>query len=46
MGLVPNNIEIFIEPIPIVPGDKQKLWQAFKNILENAVIHGNPKRSK
>jgi len=40
--IIPNGVELIQQIIPIVYGDKQKLRQAFKNILENAIIHGKP----
>jgi signal transduction histidine kinase len=40
--IVPNGVELIQQIIPIVYGDKQKLRQAFKNILENAILHGKP----
>ena len=43
---IPNYIETSLQTIPIVYGDKQKLKQAFANILKNAGIHGRPKRIK
>jgi signal transduction histidine kinase len=39
-----NGIEIEKEPLPIVMGDRQKIYQIFKNLLENAKIHGKPSK--
>jgi signal transduction histidine kinase len=32
-----------LDKLPIVLGDHQKLYQVFKNLFENAVVHGKPK---
>ncbi len=45
-NVVPENINVSIQSIPMVNGDRQKLTQAIKNILENAVIHGKPQNIK
>lgn len=37
-----NGTKINIGEMPIVKGDSQKIYQIFKNLLENAQIHGKP----
>ncbi|MHA2365211.1 MAG: PAS domain S-box protein [Candidatus Hodarchaeales archaeon] len=37
-----EEIEFIIDNLPIVNGDYEKIVQIFKNLLENAVIHGKP----
>ncbi|MFW9991822.1 MAG: PAS domain-containing sensor histidine kinase [Candidatus Odinarchaeota archaeon] len=41
---IPSGIKFSLDRLPIVPGDKEKLYQAFKNIIENAVRHGSPSK--
>lgn len=40
--IVPKNIELRIVDFPLVKGESEKIFQIFKNLLENAVVHGNP----
>ncbi|MHA1198696.1 MAG: PAS domain S-box protein [Candidatus Heimdallarchaeaceae archaeon] len=40
---IPSNIQFSTTPLFSVKADKEKLSQIFKNILENAVIHGQPR---
>ena len=44
--IVPKHITVNIDGLPAVYADKYRLYQVFKNILENAVIHGNPDQIK
>ena len=44
--IIPKNIYVDIHGLPSVHADKYRLYQVWKNILENAVIHGNPKHIK
>lgn len=44
--IVPKHIDVNISSLPSVTADKYRLYQVWKNILENAVIHGNPKQIK
>jgi signal transduction histidine kinase len=39
-----NGIKIEKGPLPVVMGDRQKIYQIFKNLLENAKIHGKPSK--
>ncbi len=32
-----------VNTLPIVLGNREKLYQVFKNLFENAVVHGKPK---
>jgi len=41
--IVPNPIKVKINGLPEISADKPRLFQVLKNLLENAVIHGNPK---
>lgn len=40
--VVPNLIKVKINGLPKIFADKPRLFQVWKNLLENAVIHGNP----
>ena len=42
--IIPESIEFAYDNLPTVSCDSEKLSQVFSNILENAVIHGNPSR--
>jgi len=44
--IVPKHITVNIDSLPSVFADKYRLYQVCKNIIENAVIHGNPKQIK
>lgn len=44
--VVPKHINVKIEGLPEVFADKHRLYQVLKNIIENAVVHGNPKEIK
>ena len=39
---IPQNIKLNHDPLVAVKADKEKLSQIFKNLFENAVIHGKP----
>ncbi|MHA1447330.1 MAG: PAS domain S-box protein [Candidatus Heimdallarchaeaceae archaeon] len=39
---IPQNINLTHDPLVTVKADKEKLSQIFKNLFENAVIHGKP----
>ena len=39
---IPQNIKLNHDPLVAVRADKEKLSQIFKNLFENAVIHGKP----
>jgi PAS domain S-box-containing protein len=43
---IPQNIEVLHDPLVAVKADKEKLSQIFKNLFENAVIHGKPTQIK
>jgi signal transduction histidine kinase len=38
--VVLSDINFQTEPLPVIMGDREKLFQLFKNIFENALIHG------
>lgn len=40
--VIPNTIKFSSDNLPTLSGDREKLYQVFKNLFENAVIHGNP----
>jgi signal transduction histidine kinase len=40
---IPSSIAFSQSNLPSVYADKEKLYQVFKNLLENAVIHAKPK---
>ena len=40
--IVPNSINVKLGGLPKISADKPRLFQVWKNLLENAVIHGNP----
>jgi signal transduction histidine kinase/CheY-like chemotaxis protein len=42
--VIPRNISFFHDSLPEVLGDVEKLFQVFKNIFENAIIHGKPQK--
>ncbi len=42
--VIPESVEFAHDNLPTVSCDSEKLSQVFSNILENAVIHGNPSR--
>ena len=42
--IVPKNIEIRIVDFPLIKGENEKIFQIFKNLLENAVVHGKPSK--
>jgi len=44
--VIPKHITVNIESLPSVYGDKYRLYQVWKNIIENAVIHGKSKQIK
>ena len=44
--IVPKHITVDINSLPSVYADKPRLYQVWKNIVENAVIHGSPKQIK
>ena len=39
---IPKNIKCLFNDLPTIYADKDRLFQIFKNIFENAVIHGKP----
>lgn len=39
---IPQNIKLNHDPLVAVRADKEKLSQIFKNLFENAVLHGKP----
>ncbi len=44
--VIPKHISIDIDGLPVVYADRYRLYQVLKNILENAVVHGNPNQIK
>ncbi|MHA1975366.1 MAG: sensor histidine kinase [Candidatus Hodarchaeales archaeon] len=42
IATVPTSIKISTTNLPSLYADKEKLYQVFKNLLENAVIHAKP----
>ncbi|MHA2364794.1 MAG: PAS domain S-box protein [Candidatus Hodarchaeales archaeon] len=43
---IPQNIEFTHDNLPSLVCDREKLKQIFKNLFENAVIHGKPNKIK
>lgn len=43
-SVVPAGIEYSQDRLPVVRADQKKVAQIFRNLLDNAVIHGKPKR--
>jgi signal transduction histidine kinase len=43
-AVIPSSVEIKITDLPPVVADREKLYQVLKNILENAVLHSDPKQ--
>jgi signal transduction histidine kinase len=41
---VPELIEYVQDPLPVVRADEMKITQVFRNLLDNAVRHGQPSR--
>ncbi|MFX1388684.1 MAG: ATP-binding protein [Promethearchaeota archaeon] len=41
-SIIPKPIKIQLDGLPNISGDKHRLFQVMKNLLENAVIHGKP----
>lgn len=41
---VPELIEYIQDPLPVVRADEMKITQVFRNLLDNAVRHGQPNR--
>jgi signal transduction histidine kinase len=41
-SIIPKPIKVQLNGLPNIYGDKYRLFQVMKNLLENAVIHGNP----
>ena len=41
-AVVPRRIRLGLGDLPNVQGDENKIFQIFKNLLENAVVHGEP----
>ncbi|MFX0095264.1 MAG: PAS domain S-box protein [Candidatus Hodarchaeota archaeon] len=39
---IPSEITFLCDDLPEIHGDREKLAQIFKNLFENAVIHGQP----
>ncbi|MFW9997640.1 MAG: ATP-binding protein [Candidatus Odinarchaeota archaeon] len=40
----PYDIDFSADRLPVVRGDEDKIFQVFKNLLENAVKHGKPEK--
>ncbi|MHA1945376.1 MAG: sensor histidine kinase [Candidatus Hodarchaeales archaeon] len=43
-AVVPSSVKVKVTDVPPVVADREKLYQVIKNILENAVLHSNPKQ--
>ncbi|MHA2295324.1 MAG: PAS domain-containing sensor histidine kinase [Candidatus Hodarchaeales archaeon] len=41
---IPDSVEFSHNILPTVQGDDEKLYQVFKNIIENALKHGSPSK--
>ena len=41
-SIIPKHINVKINGLPKIYADKNRLYQVWKNLLENAVIHANP----
>ncbi len=39
---IPELVEYFQDPLPVVLADEMKVTQIFRNLFDNAVNHGNP----
>ena len=42
-SVVPDEVEYSQDKLPVVMGDRKKVAQIFRNLLDNAIIHGAPK---
>ncbi|MHA2362831.1 MAG: PAS domain-containing sensor histidine kinase [Candidatus Hodarchaeales archaeon] len=42
--IIPANILFTHDLLPTVPCDRDKISQIFKNLIENAIIHGKPEK--
>ena len=40
--VIPEHITFHCDSLPKVLGDEEKVFQIYKNLLENAVVHGKP----
>jgi signal transduction histidine kinase len=45
-AVVPSSVTVKISDLPSLKGDREKLYQVLKNILENAVVHSKPETIK
>ena len=43
-SIIPPEIQFDLQNLPTILGDKNRLQQVFLNLLNNAMIHGKPKR--
>ncbi|MFQ5981095.1 MAG: PAS domain S-box protein [Candidatus Heimdallarchaeota archaeon] len=43
---IPNSVVFASDTLPTIKGDRQKLFQVFQNLFQNAIIHGNPSKIK
>jgi PAS domain S-box-containing protein len=43
-SLVPENVEYMQDTLPSVRGDRNKVGQIFRNLIDNAITHGKPSR--
>lgn len=42
--IIPSTVQVEIEKLPVLLGDRDKISQVIINIIRNAITHGNPTR--
>ncbi len=43
-SVIPDEVEYIQDRLPVVLADRKKVAQVYRNLLDNAIIHGAPKR--
>ncbi len=43
---IPSHVKVEMANLPTIKADSQKTYQVFKNIIENAILHGSPSQIK
>lgn len=41
-NIIPPNVEFSKDSLPSVLGDRERIYQIFSNLIENAIVHGDP----